>query len=54
MSDQIIGYTVTVTATGATGRVVTRLAADNSEFDLFRIEFEDGSCDLFERDEFRQ
>lgn len=52
MRDTIVGNTVT--ATGAQGHVIARVAAVNPEFDLYRIEFDDGSTDLFERNEFRQ
>lgn len=51
--EDLVGRSVVLTATLAEGEVVGRIAAENPEFDLYRIEFPDGSAELFERDEFR-
>lgn len=43
---------VMVLATGREGRVIERIRGLTPESDLYRIVFEDGSTELFERDDF--
>lgn len=49
-----VGYDVTIDADGREGRVVGHLRGETRDGDLYRIEFEDGSTDLFELTDFRE